>query len=641
MSDAVKHISFRAPHIPVAADVFRGYVVENMENNIHAPIQGYRHPGSVEFQQAEKMCRSLSAPWLREPVGLSLSVNGDIDDDIETLHPLLPWVPMAGSDHHDRARGWWHIIRSPIEERGTGLSMFMTTSEGFDPRDLQDWTVVQVVGRLSPVDSESYRDGLVELCGLASSVFGMQPTRLFLHGLYVRESRVEQWVFDRSGVFCWDTFVVCSPDTLNRFLGLLLGYRLMADDQLGRSGLIKRDEHGYFVLMDGSTSSEPQKKLYIRRDPIACRKAMVGPATTAYLARDPLSGGWGRIVKFKWRHPNDRLEERMFKIAREKHVEGVVSLEHFKVYPDFSISASRQHLSCGPYRKLLVESPSASHDEPGIEQWTEPLDRKLDDQVPAMFVTTPAGRALNTFKTRLELLLALRDAINAHRSLYQRARIVHQDVSDSNVIIVDPEKEGDPPVGWLIDLDVALDLNQGPGRPGHIIGKRVFIAIGKFQHQPRTYRHDLEGFLYVLLWVLMMDERDDDDDRPDVLKAWEQDSRDDCMEAKIHQMTKEEFPNLLSELPQRFRSLGQLAEDLRDVLFPVLPDGTVFYGTKDSSDELYDDIVGAFEQAIAREMREPQNAWYDALTCKRSPTLLTVFRIRRARTEEPDEITAW
>jgi hypothetical protein len=53
------------------------------------------------------------------------------------------------------------------------------------------------------------------------------------------------------------------------------------------------------------------------------------------------------------------------------------------------------------------------------------------------------------------MLIALCDAVKAHRSLFVKAKILHRDISENNIIITDP-KTADGCTGMLIDLDLAI-----------------------------------------------------------------------------------------------------------------------------------------------------------------------------------------
>lgn len=107
------------------------------------------------------------------------------------------------------------------------------------------------------------------------------------------------------------------------------------------------------------------------------------------------------------------------------------------------------------------------------------------------------ARPFRTFKTRLELLQVLCDAVKAHRSLFQDAGILYQDVSAHNNII----KDGQSPQSSreiMIDLDVAQNLTEGQRTPGEVTDTRPFMSIDILNCRLHGYRQDLESFLYIL-----------------------------------------------------------------------------------------------------------------------------------------------
>ena len=63
------------------------------------------------------------------------------------------------------------------------------------------------------------------------------------------------------------------------------------------------------------------------------------------------------------------------------------------------------------------------------------------------------GKPICEFKSNLELLRTLRDAIEGHWRLFKEANILHHDVSLYNIMI----GEGH---GFIIDLDYAIDYDD-------------------------------------------------------------------------------------------------------------------------------------------------------------------------------------
>ena len=92
----------------------------------------------------------------------------------------------------------------------------------------------------------------------------------------------------------------------------------------------------------------------------------------------------------------------------------------------------------------------------------------------------------------------------AHRELYVKTGILHHDISLANLMV----RSDDHATGVLIDLDIAVQITDGnrnlPFRPVPA-GTIPFRAVDLLHDGPATtlfYRHDLESFFYVLVWIL-------------------------------------------------------------------------------------------------------------------------------------------
>jgi Fungal protein kinase len=135
-----------------------------------------------------------------------------------------------------------HIARDDTHETAdNGVRLLLTVPPlSASTTEQARWDCVQVVGQFYQRASVCYQRGLLQLCRSAHEVFLSQPTRLFLHGFYIRGSLIELCVFDRSGLHCSDVFDV--QREFIQFLFIILSYQRMTDEDLGGNSVIETDE---------------------------------------------------------------------------------------------------------------------------------------------------------------------------------------------------------------------------------------------------------------------------------------------------------------------------------------------------------------------------------------------------------------
>lgn len=489
-------------------------------------------------------------------------------------------------------RGSWREL--PLENGSTddGCRLLLTISPAGQPKsDSLEWNQVQIVGQFyCSQDSASYQDGLVQLCRSAISVFATQPSRLFLHGFYVWGSLLEFWVVDRSGLYC--SKVLNLRHNSSQFLSVILYYHRMTDRELGNSSIINTDQDGRYVTINPSS-----KKLYIEDQPIAIRHDLIAHGTTCYRARYSDSRKWDAVLKFKWRWIHLRPEDELLRLAKNKNVRGAVTVDY---YEEFETTADlRAGLRWGPHRQLISqEDHEASDVALGLVMHTTETDNYFQNRILTMIVTSPVGRPLHTFHSVRELLQVFCDSIKCHRSLFNDAAILHQDISPGNIVILDDQREGDPKA-ILIDLDSAVVLTEEPGNERGITGTRPFMAIGVLRSEHHTYRHDLESFFYVFLWTIITN-RQNSPPEPSRLRQWSNSDWGELAERKVVDMGQTGFQAILDEFPSHFNVLIPLAQKIRQMLFPIRDD-IIWTGTNhglSATSELYDEIIGAFEEQL-------------------------------------------
>ncbi|RYC61290.1 hypothetical protein CHU98_g4921 [Xylaria longipes] len=286
---------------------------------------------------------------------------------------FLQWVSNYVSLEFDGARGSWRISGSngaserESDDDGAHVLLAMTTSPASDVQ--ARWDDIQVVGQFHRCRGVCYQDGISRLCRSAYEVFASQPTRLFLHGFYIRGSLIELWVFDRSGLYCSDMFDI--RQDFVQFLSVILSYQQMTDQDLGVPSIIKTDEGGSYISLDDSDQ-------------------------------------WNYVLKFKWRWARERPEDELLRLAKEKGVWGAVSLDY---YDEIESTANlRRGLRWGTHRKFTnVQFPERSRsieeqqkddacNAGGLVEHMEETDNLFQNRILACIVTSPVGRPLHTFQ---------------------------------------------------------------------------------------------------------------------------------------------------------------------------------------------------------------------------------------------------
>ncbi len=526
-----------------------------------------------------------------------------------------------------------------------------------------DWRDVLVVGEHKK-SGGNFKNDLVQLSGFVREVFAVQPTRLFVHCFFLLGTKMELWVFDRSGPYGSGEFDIhMEPE---KFVQAIAGYAMMSDDELGLDAFLQQEDGGPFVSVTEDTSGE-EKRLRLEPKPFVKQRALVCRGTTCFRTYDQAS-----VVKLSWTSDKRKPEVEHLRLAREKGVKGITSLLGY--HRITSIEELRKGLTFTKPYSFRFASPNSSllssQSPSGIPQSLGAFGkfsidevvhgkRKSDDDATAKLpkksrsnsqrsklsqeyevhqehkalqpigkeqvslyasnngsfenrlfgclVISPAGRALEEFKSIPELLTVLRDAIKAHRSLLCDGEILHRDISENNIIITNP-KQADGFVGMLIDLDLAKVLNSERSGARHQTGTMEFMAIQVLQRAAHTYRHDLESFFYVLLWIcarrsweLGYEHQFDPRPSKSVLRDWYVGSFEEIARSKRDSMHSEGFKDILREFPRAFDCVKPLCWRIRGILFlPLLEDGELNIGTpSDPPEKLYDAIIGAYDDAIA------------------------------------------
>ncbi|KAK3491616.1 kinase-like domain-containing protein [Neurospora crassa] len=264
-------------------------------------------------------------------------------------------------------------------------------------------------------------------------------------------------------------------------------------------------------------------------------------------------------------------------------------------------------------RATISQTPVDINSSWGIQ--LPPLTNKdkdlWEEKIYNCLVSPPAGHVISRFRTVKQLLESMRDAIKAHRYLYLTSNILHRNISPNNIIIMNP-KITNGLKGMLINLDMAAKVREDGQSPSRqpITDTLPFMAIEVLRNMDHTYRHDLESFFYVLLWVCARQSWSNgvsgkDEQTPDksFLDRWGNGHLEHIALNKKHDMASRDlFEELMNQFPKSLDPVKPLCFRIRKILFaPYDRKGRMLLGTPEGNpDQLYRPIIEAYDEVIDR-----------------------------------------
>ncbi|KJZ68352.1 hypothetical protein HIM_12261 [Hirsutella minnesotensis 3608] len=558
--------------------------------------------------------------------------------------PVWEWLQALERDYLVDARHKLRTTKSAhqFEERKGQMDLFFQPAssrakESFRYKD------VLVVGEQKKSDDKSrFKSDLLQLTRHVRSVFADQPTRRFVHAFTLCASVMELWVFDRSGPYSSGTFNVHEePD---KFARALVGYATMDDDAMGLDTFIERKGGSRSITLDDTNGGTSRIQLM---NPMVRQKAVVCRGTTCFMTRGK------QVAKFSWASDKRELEYKQLKLAEERGVQGVAKAVAYRqittiadlrkdlVFPDRhrfrndvlideSSSATASTGSSSQKRKSSSDVASDDTSEPKRRRSNRIKSSRLqtvsqqlssskkkpslystgedpwDNRIYVCLVVSPAGRVISDFGSIKELLEAMRDAIRAHQSLLVTGNILHRDISSNNIIITNPET-ADCFKGMLIDLDLAKVTDAGPSGARHRTGTMQFMAVEVLRQADHTYRHDLESFFYVLLWMCARESwskpwlsRGGHPPKSSLLRKWEIGSFKEIASTKMGHMTVNSMEDIMGEFPEALDVVKPLCLRIRKILFPLDREERMNFGTPAGEpDQLYKPIITAYDESIS------------------------------------------
>lgn len=502
----------------------------------------------------------------------------------------------------------------PVKESGIPQTSFWLAEPDHVNEKAVDWSEVMMIGEIdTKADPQSYPEGFEHLVWAADKVFKAQPTRRFLHGIYIHNDVAEPWLFDRTGLYSGQPFSASTDRT--HLITMLLCYGVMSRSELGMDTFIRQESGEHYIHL--SSDKGQSERYYVEPQPFVTPRELIGKGVACYRIKTEGSKSWNAVIKFVWRSDSEAGEENMLRLIKARNVWGVIQLidqgtieTMANVHHGLRLGVPRRlRTSQLSERNASVQQPSADpwsfNDSQGILAHSEPVSESLnpgakspveEPRALSYVATSPCGRHIAKSRDIVEFLLALRDAIKAHRSLYETGRVLHRDISINNIVITE-EMDSDGAHGMLIDMDAAIDLTMGPSKSKTITGTKPFMAIGLLRGEDHTYRHDLESFFYILLFTATLD-MSQGLPANSQLRSWMSGGWEELAIRKARDLAKPNFSKILADFRGEFQGLKDMAEALRGMM---LLEDERSVPTEEDATRLYHDMISLLDTTVVAE----------------------------------------
>ncbi|KAI1291224.1 serine/threonine-protein kinase Sgk2 [Xylaria venustula] len=462
-------------------------------------------------------------------------------------------------------------------------------------------------------DTGRFKADFLQLTRLVRGVFIDQPICRFVHAFTICASIIEL-----SGAFD----IYDKPDTFAR---ALVNYATMGNADIGLDTFIEQKGKHYYITVNNVNSNKTRIRLsrpIVRQNVIFSWASDKRKLEVEQLRLAETRGvkGVTRVVAHRQITTIAELREGLEFRERHKFRNEDVYFEDLLSVETIDIS-SHKRKSASDHRSDTSESKKARSNSQQSTLVVQKQNSKQtmstgkpslynsggdmwENRIYSCLVISPAGRVISDFRTINELLAAIRDAIKAHQSLYETGNILHRDISSNNIIITKPDTT-DGFHGMLIDLDLAKIRDSGPSGARHQTGTMQFMAVEVLRKTDHTYRHDLESFFYVLLWMCARQSwkngfaRGEKPPKESILRRWEIGTFDSIADAKEGHMTANSIKRIIGKFPRLLDIVKPLCLKIRKILFPLNKDEEMSFGTPAGDpDQLYSPIITVFDDAI-------------------------------------------
>ncbi|TGJ85252.1 hypothetical protein E0Z10_g3496 [Xylaria hypoxylon] len=401
------------------------------------------------------------------------------------------------------------------------------------------WSHILVPGELksNPNDDIASKAHL-DIARCVREVFTAQPTRRFVLAFTLCGDWMRLWEFDRLGGIASEKFNINKDG--QRFVSTILGFLWMDDKALGFDPTIIKSEHQQYIEIRQDTKME---RLILDKV-IRSAHSIVGRATICWKAHFGEDKSKPFVIKDSWQFPERDEEGELLQQATHQKVTNVARhyyhetvcvqnkdddiqsnvrrglditrasnyrTGHARNLQALTVDAISRNSSTSSKRSSSQTGallPPGKRSRLGSVSLTKHDNKPLPNRIHRRIVLCDYGEPIYKASSRAALLGALEGCIRGHKSLYNKAGLLHRDISISNLMINEGNKKSRLS-SFLIDLDLAIEVDriEASGAKG-ITGTRAFMAIGVLMGEDHTFMDDLESFFWVLFWLCIHYNRD-------------------------------------------------------------------------------------------------------------------------------------
>ena len=479
------------------------------------------------------------------------------------------------------------------------------------------WSNILVVGEHHSA-GKTEETAKLQLASYVEQVFIAQPFRVAMIGILTSNTSttLRLWRFDRAGAV-GSLKLDYSSSASSR--GDLASGDLTSGDLISvvqcLYSLTQRQLHATWFHTKGISWTSPKQPDWCIVEPTKDERAMeeVLLNERLFIAGGIVSRGtcvWKAtlratgqviVVKYTWRSTKRTSEAKIYSVALAQGVVGLPQLVSHDEYNDIHMSIRKGVIPCTMHDPANP-TPAEKSAVDAYISFAMNCNRSLTRLVLGTIGKPISDPSLSPLEIGRSLLAGL----IVHASLFFQAGILHRDVSVNNIISVSSPlatMPRTPPAiagnflytpgtdlyGSLIDLDYATVLaEQETSRIPERTGTYPFIAIAILQGSViHRYRHDLESFLYVLLWVscypvagtrsstqaVPLDDIRQQERWPpdDPLCSWSYESEEIVASLKIANIVNDEefFEELLERFRPGFDAFKTAAREMRLALWEL------------------------------------------------------------------------